>query len=145
MLLRALKDLDNERAIGKIEDEDYAQISQTYRDELKVLLKRIDASLAPHRAKAEAAAKGYLEKAGLTVTAEEASPGKSGEVAALDEGAGKKASPPERLKCPSCKASNEPDAKFCKECAAKLGGTSPSSEKAASSRRRSASEESDDE
>jgi hypothetical protein len=52
MLLRALKDLENERAIGKLDDDDYLQISAVYREDLKAVLKRIDDSLAPHRARA---------------------------------------------------------------------------------------------
>ena len=65
MLLRALKDLDNERALGKLEDDDHEQLSLVYRNELKDVLSRIDASLEPHRKKAEDAARTYLTKAGL--------------------------------------------------------------------------------
>ena len=65
MLIRALKDLDNERALGKLEDVDYEQLSQTYRGELKEVLTRIDASLAPHRPKAEDAARTHLATTGL--------------------------------------------------------------------------------
>ncbi len=65
MLLRALKDLDNERALGKLEEEDHEQLSLTYRGELKDVLARIDATLQPHRKKAEDAARSYLAKAGL--------------------------------------------------------------------------------
>ena len=72
MLVRALKDLDNERALGKLEDEDFEQLSYTYRGELKEVLTRIDATLEPHRPKAEDAARAYLAKAGL---AEEGSRG----------------------------------------------------------------------
>jgi len=65
MLVRALKDLENERALGKLEEEDFDQLSHTYRGELKEVLTRIDASLEPHRPKAEDAARAYLAKAGL--------------------------------------------------------------------------------
>ncbi len=65
MLVRALKDLENERALGKLEDEDFEQLSLTYRGELREVLTRIDASLEPHRPKAEDAARAYLAKAGL--------------------------------------------------------------------------------
>ena len=65
MLVRALKDLENERALGKLDDEDFEQLSHTYRGELKEVLTRIDASLEPHRPKAEDAARAYLAKAGL--------------------------------------------------------------------------------
>lgn len=118
MLLRALKDLENERAIGKIEPEDYAQIAATHREELKALMKKIDASLAPYRARAEAAARAHLARAGLAET------GYRGELpstppapAPVDEAP---APSGERIPCPSCRAMNERDAKFCKECATRL-------------------------
>lgn len=103
MLLRALKDLENERAIGKLEADDYEPIAARYRAELKGVLTKIDEALAPNRALAEEAARKYLEKA--------AKKDASGEEALVDE----------RVVCPKCDAKNEADAKFCKECATKLG------------------------
>ena len=128
MLLRALKDLENERGIGKLEEDDFAAISATYREELKVVLRRIDETLAPHRSRAEELAREHLAQAGL-VSAEDGEvrkPGGSGEHA--EEPAATDSSPREtearaRVTCPSCKASNEPDAKFCKECATRLEGS----------------------
>ncbi|HSO31144.1 MAG TPA: hypothetical protein VLT33_01475, partial [Labilithrix sp.] len=38
MLVRALKDLDNERALGKLEADDHEQLSTTYRAELKEIM-----------------------------------------------------------------------------------------------------------
>lgn len=109
MLLRALKDLDNERAIGKLEAEDYEPIAQQYRAELKTVLTKIDESLAPTRALAEEAAKKYLAKAKLETKGD-----------AEDESSPDVADEPDRVTCPKCEAKNEPDAKFCKECATKL-------------------------
>src|SRR5688572_5754300 len=45
MLLRAIKDLENEKAVGKIDEDDYTEVANTYRAELKEVLRRIDASL----------------------------------------------------------------------------------------------------
>jgi hypothetical protein len=120
MLLRALKDLDNERAIGKIEEEDHAQVASTYRAELRAVLRKIDESLAPHRTRAEETARQHLVRAGI------ADAGYRGEVAPPSdpEHTAKPAATHDRRACPSCKASNEPDAKFCKECATKLGAKS---------------------
>jgi ribosomal protein L40E len=112
MLLRALKDLENERAIGKIEPEDYEPIAAQYRAELKAVLTKIDESLAPTRALAEEAAKKFLAKAKLEAKDEESKP-------EVDE---------ERVACPKCEAKNEPDAKFCKECATKLIAARPATE-----------------
>ncbi len=131
MLVRALKDLDNERALGKLDDEDYEQISHTYRNELKDVLRRIDASLEPHRPKAESAAHAYLVKAGLAEAGyrDAPPPPKESEPVVDDEsdpelaeGTKTKADVVVRVECKSCQTSNEPDATFCKKCGASLTG-----------------------
>lgn len=66
MLVRALKDLDNEHALGRLEDDDYAQLAQSYRDELKVVLRTMDDALAPYREKAEDAARRHLARVAKT-------------------------------------------------------------------------------
>ena len=118
MLLRALKDLDNERAIGKLDTDDFEPIAAQYRNELKVVLAKIDDQLAPNRALAEAAASEHLAKAGIGAgyrNLPKVEPKIEAEPAV--------AAPPAaatRIECPKCNAKNEPDAKFCKECATKL-------------------------
>src|SRR5690349_4078644 len=52
-ILRALKDLEYERSVGKISEEDFAELSARYRAEAKALLKLIDAESAPMRRRAE--------------------------------------------------------------------------------------------
>ena len=158
MLLRALKDLDNERALGKLEDDDHEQLSLVYRNELKEVLSRIDASLEPHRKKAEDAARTYLAKAGLaeegyrgTLPAEsegdldddededeDDGDDDDGAVAKAPEAPAKKPSAKKkvaaavtRVACPKCETSNEVDASFCKKCGATLGAkTETANEKA---------------
>jgi hypothetical protein len=140
MLLRALKDLDNERALGKLEADDHEQLSHTYRNELKDVLARIDASLEPHRKKAEDAARSYLAKAGLAEEGYRGTPPTPESIVDVDEEdededededvsapalakevvAKKAAPPPARLACPKCATSNEVDASFCKKCGASL-------------------------
>lgn len=65
MLLRALKDLESERAIGKLSEDDYESVAPRYREELKALLKEIDAELSPHRPRAEHLAAAHMRKVGL--------------------------------------------------------------------------------
>lgn len=122
MLIRALKDLDNERALGKLEDIDYEQLSHTYRGELKEVLARIDASLAPHRPKAEEAVREYLGRAALAEKTPRAEPaGEAADDEVEDEdSAPAKPSTAARLECAKCSTSNEPDATFCKKCGASL-------------------------
>lgn len=52
-VLRALKDLEYERAVGKISDEDYASLAEHYRGEAKRLLRAVDRDLSPERERAE--------------------------------------------------------------------------------------------
>jgi hypothetical protein len=119
MLLRALKDLEGERALGKLEEEDYEPLVAGYRTELKAVLKKMDEALAPHRERAEAAARAHLEKVGLLDARGQSAP-------TADRPAEKEALPkavvsdPARIPCPKCGESNEAGAKFCKECAARI-------------------------
>lgn len=117
MLLRALKDLENERAIGKLEADDFEPIAATYRAELKTTMKRIDESIAPHRAKAEDLLREHLLAEGLL---------------ARDEVPASTPAPaePSRLECAKCGISNEKDAKFCKGCGATLATATASEEPA---------------
>jgi len=48
-VLRALKDLEYERRMGKIAEADYVELSQRYRGEAKALLLELDQSLKPAR------------------------------------------------------------------------------------------------
>ncbi len=52
-VLRALKDLEYERAVGKIDETDYQQLSNKYRAEARALLQLLDDDLGPARQRAE--------------------------------------------------------------------------------------------
>jgi hypothetical protein len=132
MLVRALKDLDNERALGKLEEDDHEQLTASYRAELKDVLRRIDASLEPHRGKAEGAALAYLQQVGLEPGGYRGAPPPADSSSALADDEAAASAPaivaakvvakeePARVTCPSCSVSNEPDASFCKKCGTSL-------------------------
>ena len=63
-LLRALKDLEGEHEIGKIDDADYEEIVARYRAEAKLVMRKMDGEVAPFREEAERIAREYLEKQG---------------------------------------------------------------------------------
>jgi len=106
-VLRALKDLEGEHAIGKIDDADYAAFVTRYRAEAKAVMREMDLDVAPSRDEAERIAREFLQRKGL-------GPAKSADAAPR--------SPvePARRACGACKASNEPDAVFCKACGAAI-------------------------
>jgi hypothetical protein len=64
-VLRALKDLEYERSVGKISDEDYRELSARYRAEAKRLMQSLDESLGPAREEVERAIEARLARAGI--------------------------------------------------------------------------------
>lgn len=135
MLLRALKDLESEQAVGKIDAKDYGILSSRYREEIKDLMREMDESIEPHVTAAELALRKHLAKVGLVGDPFRA-PGKAAQAKdeALerdetrdetdDEADGETedtdAPAPSRPVCTACSTSNEIDAKFCKSCGATL-------------------------
>lgn len=61
-VLRAIKDIEFERAVGKISEDDFRVLLARYRGEAKRLLRQIDESRAPERARAEALAAAHLQQ-----------------------------------------------------------------------------------
>jgi hypothetical protein len=108
-VLRALKDLETERALGKIDAADYEMIAARYREDAKVMMRDMDQQAAPARAEAERLAAEYLSRRRLA-----AGPGGAPTAVHSPSGEGR------RIPCPGCAASNEPDATFCKRCGSPL-------------------------
>jgi hypothetical protein len=73
-VLRALKDLEYERGVGKISPEDYAELLAKYRADAKRLIQSVDEALGPARLEVEQALEQRLARVGLAapkvVTAE---------------------------------------------------------------------------
>jgi|HubBroStandDraft_6_1064221.scaffolds.fasta_scaffold582742_2 hypothetical protein len=103
-VLRALKDMESERAIGKIDEADYADVSARYREEAKAIMREMGAEVAPAMDEAERVATEYLKGHGAGPKPAKPAPAK----------------PTARVACKGCEASNEPDAAFCKSCGARL-------------------------
>jgi len=117
-VLRALKDLEHERDIGKMDPEDYAEIAAHYRAQAKEILRELDAEVEPYRARAEDLAQKHLVKRGLAETTSQTSePEAQAEEAQAEEEHDEEApAPVSRVACSKCATSNEPDAAFCKKC-----------------------------
>lgn len=113
-VLRALKDLENEHALGKLDDGDYSTLQTRYRDEAKAVMREIDVQVSPLRAEAERVAQAYLAKKGLGDAPASAAP--EPQETPVTTG--------ERRTCPACEVSNEADAAFCKKCGASLATAS---------------------
>jgi hypothetical protein len=93
--LRALKDIEQEHAVGKMDDADYAALDAEYRAQAKAVIRELDASLEPFREKAEALVRTHQAR-----QAKRAKRSSS--------------------ECASCGTGNDADATFCKKCGEKL-------------------------
>jgi hypothetical protein len=138
-VLRALKDLEFERSVGKISDEDYKVLVAKYRAEAKRLLRLLDTENDPGRQKVEALVAKRLRREGLVdeglLAAEAGLPplrkGKKRKkdpadgTPAVERSAGpEEASRAEARACESCGTANDADAVFCKKCGARQASTS---------------------
>ncbi|HEY2368149.1 MAG TPA: zinc ribbon domain-containing protein [Polyangiaceae bacterium] len=103
-LLRALKDIEQENALGKIDDDDFKQLDAEYRALAKDAIRALDESVAPYREKAEALVRDHLEKHPV----------------AKDRARDDADEEDDVLECPKCETENDPDAAFCKKCGEKL-------------------------
>jgi len=135
-VLRALKDLDFERSIGKISEEDYQEYSARYRAQAKLLIRHVDESLAEARKVAERDLERRLAKLPGKETRKSPEPADeepsdplepiaeaeavSSPIAAeIPEKSPKKTATTLRA-CAACAVNNELDARFCKGCGAAL-------------------------
>lgn len=139
--LKAIKDLEYERALGNVADEDYKKLLEAYREEAKLALRAVDDERQLRREAASAWIAEHLT-AGPTATEEDedersedptptpaeapvskrndrsSTPTASDKVASKAPKKGTEESIfDDQYRCPKCHTSNEPDAKFCKECA----------------------------
>ena len=97
LTLRAIKDLEFDRAMGKLSEADWQEMSARLRARAASLIRRLDAS-GDYRSQIEAEVAKRLASRGE----------KEREASA------------ERMICAKCSTQNDPDARFCKSCGAKL-------------------------
>jgi len=145
--VRALRDVREEHAVGKLSDEDFRELEARYRGEARTVMQALDDLLGDHLARAEAefdtiAAEADAAHKTAHPEAQEAASKQDSEApaakqapAATDEPEEKpaverevdKAPTPEPLAattitCSSCETVNDSDARFCKKCGAKMEG-----------------------
>ncbi len=126
--LKAIKDLEYERALGNVADADYKKLLEAYREEAKLALRAVDDERQTRR---EAAATWIAEQLmGGPADDEDrgADPTPTPAEAPVSKRNDRSSTPVHpkptdasvfgnQHRCPKCDTSNEPDAKFCKECA----------------------------
>jgi hypothetical protein len=100
LALRAIKELEFDRAMGKVSDDDFHHMATRLRTRATRLMRQLDAGASYRTRIEEEVAKRLSEK---------------GDAARRPEASG--AAP---IACAACSTTNDPDARFCKECGAKL-------------------------
>ncbi|HYQ47191.1 MAG TPA: zinc ribbon domain-containing protein [Polyangiaceae bacterium] len=133
-VLRALKDLEYERSVGKISDEDYHEYAARYRAEAKRLIQGLEEHLAESRKQVEAELERLLSKKPSKSKAPDSSPDSAPRSAPTQEEgepdsapAAAKHGPTETRDCPACQVKNELDARFCKACGKSMAGAAEES------------------
>jgi len=101
LVLRSLKELEFDRAMGKVSDADFQEMGGRLRARARSLLKQLDVDGAAYRDLIERELAERVTHAGDA-------PADAGSSQAM------------RLVCGKCGASNERDARFCKSCGAAL-------------------------
>jgi hypothetical protein len=110
LALRAIKELEFDRAMGKLSDEDFSEMSGRLRAKAARLMRQLDAG-AGYRERIE---RDLAKKIG----------DRSAKASAVAEASADAPEPWRRRSaervCPSCQSANDDDARFCKNCGAKL-------------------------
>jgi hypothetical protein len=127
-VLRALKDLEYERSVGKISEDDYHEYAARYRAEAKRLIQSLDENLAEGRKQVEYELSRRLAKNATkseknppsgpdaSSASEPAASGEAAEDAPDSAASEAEASAAKTRECPACQVKNELDARFCKAC-----------------------------
>ncbi|MFI5299467.1 MAG: zinc ribbon domain-containing protein [Polyangiales bacterium] len=112
--LKAIADLDHERAIGNVTAEDFENLRGRYRQEAKAAMRAVDDEHKERRAAAEA----YLAKVRGVKAGKAGKPAKVSSVAEATKAPAKAPTNAtrERCDCPACHKPNDEDARFCKHC-----------------------------
>jgi hypothetical protein len=105
LVLRAIKDLEFDHAMGKMSDTDFAEMGARLRVRAAGLLRQLDSGTG-YRQQIE---REIEKRVGRSV------PGVAG-------GPEETRRPPEMRACAACSTQNDRDARFCKHCGAALGG-----------------------
>ena len=110
LALRAIKELEFDKAMGKVSDEDFHEMTGRLRARAGRIMRQIDAGSGYRTAIERDLAKRLTEKR----------PGDAGPGATAAGAQASSSATRAGRTCAACDTSNDPDARFCKGCGAKL-------------------------
>ncbi len=114
--LKALKDIEFERSIGRLSEEDHKELDAKYRAEARAAMRAIDEGLGPWLARAESMLDEAVKPADAKGADAEPEPAAAQPSLSLE----KKPSAAPSLACAKCETANDADAVFCKKCGARV-------------------------
>ena len=120
LVLRSIKELEFDRAMGKVSDKDFTVLSAALRVRAAGLLRQLDSSTG-YRGLIE---KEIVRRVGGPVEVAQHEPAQGDgrrEHAGPAKTVAEQAS--ESVACPSCGTTSDPDARFCKSCGTRLQST----------------------
>lgn len=106
LVLRAIKDLEFDRAMGKMSEKDFSEMSQRLRLRAAGLIRQLDAGASYREQIEKELAQRIGSDVGRTVSGPPSEHDKARSTAVM---------------CPRCATTNDVDARFCKHCGAALG------------------------
>jgi hypothetical protein len=109
LVLRSIKELEFDRAMGKVSTHDFEEMGGRLRTRAISLMKQLDLEAVDFLAVIEDELRGRLEAAGED-------PAAAAVGAPAPEASGSPAMAPEESVCEGCETANDPDARFCKGC-----------------------------
>jgi hypothetical protein len=112
LVLRSIKELEFDRAMGKLADADFDEMSDRLRARAMGLMRQLDAAQAAPRERIERELADRLSR-----EAQRRPPRGVADSTAVEERA---VAAPAPVTCETCGTANDPDARFCKECGTRL-------------------------
>jgi ribosomal protein L40E len=122
LVLRSIKDLEFDRAMGKLSEKDFAEMGARLRARAAGLMRQLDAG-AGYREQIEKEIERRIGKADV-VRASSSKSETSGDSKISARAAGSTEQDPAYAVCVQCSGTNDSDARFCKHCGAKVGAQS---------------------
>jgi hypothetical protein len=111
LVLRSIKEVEFDKAMGKISDADFTEVAGRLRARAAGLLRQLDADSTGYRALIERELATRIGRAPAPPAHEASAPAVAATPAASAPGA-----------CADCGTANDADARFCKACGARMGG-----------------------
>jgi hypothetical protein len=109
LVLRSIKELEFDRAMGKLSDSDFADMSARLRSRAARLIRQLDQGASGYRELIERELARRLGHAGAPSAGAEVTEALPGDLVKAPREV-------RALECPSCSALNDLDARFCKRC-----------------------------